>query len=266
MVYAAYISCSRYYLFLEAPEGGERKDNLRKPLSGKLQVTIKGARELDHAPFLRSGRSLKPINETAVIIKVEGTPRARSHPSRTDRWMEDFEISVDKANEVEIAVYDKQVGADVAVPIGLLWVNLGDIVEALRRAKVQEEGKGGGWVTAGAMRDGQYSAGPGPDAGFVGMGVDTPLQFAGAPGGDIGAPGLGPQQPEGIEAWFAVEPAGALALRLNFGATQVFLSIFKTHHALRIIKSRKTSGSGLLMQVVSDVKAPSANAKARSTR
>ncbi|KAF8584712.1 hypothetical protein K439DRAFT_1389249 [Ramaria rubella] len=200
----------------DAPDGGERKDNLRKPLSGKLQVTIKGARELDHAPFLKSGRSFKPINETTVVIKVEGTQRAKSHPSRTDRWMEDFEISVDKANEVEIAVYDKQIGTEVPVPIGLLWVNINDIVEALRRAKVQEEGKGGGWVTAGAMREGSYNGGPGIDPGLGlqgGMAANASL-FAGAPGGSLDAPGT--QQPEGIEAWFAVEPAGALALRLNF--------------------------------------------------
>jgi classical protein kinase C alpha type len=223
--------------FIDVPEGGERKDNLRKPLSGKLQVTIKGARELDHAPFLKFGRSYKPINETTVVIKVEGTQRARSHPSRTDRWMEDFEMSVDKANEVEIAVYDKQVGTEVPVPIGLLWVNISDIVEALRRAKVQEEGKGGGWVTAGAMRDGSYNGGPGYEPTFGqggqggqgGLGANAPMQFAVAPG-DPAAPGMGmQQQPEGIEAWFAVEPAGALALRLNFGSsTMVFgISIFK---------------------------------------
>lgn len=203
--------------FPDVPEGGERKDNLRKPLSGKLQVTIKGARELDHAPFLKFGRSYKPINETTVVIKVEGTQRAKSHPSRTDRWMEDFEMSVDKANEVEIAVYDKQVGTEVPVPIGLLWVNISDIVEALRRAKVQEEGKGGGWVTAGAMRDGSYNGGLAYEPTSGVLGGNTPMQFAATPG-DPTAPGMGmQQQSEGIEAWFAVEPAGALALRLNFG-------------------------------------------------
>lgn len=126
---------------------------------------------------------------------------------------------VDKANEVEIAVYDKQVGTEVPVPIGLLWVNISDIVEALRRAKVQEEGKGGGWVTAGAMKEGTYNGDP--SFGFQGPGMgNPPSQFAGVPGG---GPEMGmQQQPEGIEAWFAVEPAGALALRLNFGMSSNF--------------------------------------------
>jgi classical protein kinase C len=38
-------------------------------------------------------------------------------------------------------------------------------------------------------------------------------------GGNIGPMpgGQQQQQSEGIEAWFAVEPAGAIALNLNFG-------------------------------------------------
>ncbi|GJJ09034.1 hypothetical protein Clacol_003256 [Clathrus columnatus] len=162
----------------ETPEGEDRKDNLRKPQSGKLVISIRGAKELDHAPFLKSGRSYKAINDTTVAIKVEGTQRAKTHPSRTDRWMEDFEIPVDKANEVEITIYDKQVGSDIPVPIGMAWFNLNDVVEALRRAKVQEEGKGGGWVTAGAMRDSSYSGSTDSSGNFMpqgGMGAGPPF-------------------------------------------------------------------------------------------
>lgn len=58
---------------------GERKDKLRsKPLSGTLYVTLKGARELDHASIV-SGRSRSANNvmETYVSIKVEGTQLAK---------------------------------------------------------------------------------------------------------------------------------------------------------------------------------------------
>ncbi|KAF8558382.1 hypothetical protein OG21DRAFT_1455993 [Imleria badia] len=199
--------------------GGERKENMRaKPLSGKLFVTVKGARELDHPPIVSSGRirsSSKQIIETYVSLKIEGTQRARSHPSRTDRWNEDFEITVDKANEVEIAVYDKQVSETHPVPIGLLWVRISDLVEALRRQKVMMDNGQGGWVTAGAM-DGDPPVGrPPPQPGACGD-VNAPLDFGpgemGQPGGSIGFT----TQNEGIDAWFAVEPAGALALHLNF--------------------------------------------------
>ncbi|THG97780.1 hypothetical protein EW026_g4282 [Hermanssonia centrifuga] len=194
---------------------GERKDNLRsKPLSGKLQITLKGARELDHAPIVSTGRSRSSSKamETYVSFKVEGTQRARSHPTRTDRWMEDFEITVDKANEVEIAIFDKQVGELHPVPIGLLWIKISDLVEAQRRQKVLMETGQGGWVTAGAMNADGSMAGPTGQMGGAG-GMDAPIGF-----GDNRAMGSAPATmgSEGVDAWFAVEPAGAVALRLNF--------------------------------------------------
>ncbi|KAK1225409.1 Serine/threonine kinase [Marasmius sp. AFHP31] len=190
---------------------GERKENIRsKPLSGILRVTVKGARELDHAPIITRFRSAsKQVQETSVSVKVEGTQLARSHPSRTDRWNEEFEITVDKANEVEIAVYDKQVGEQHAVPIGLLWIRINDLVDALRKQKVFTEGQDG-WVTAGAMHGG--GQGVHPDASAD---MNTPLDFRAAPGGPMGqAPGS--QSSEGVEGWFAVEPAGAILLNLYF--------------------------------------------------
>ncbi|KAF5345536.1 hypothetical protein D9758_011998 [Tetrapyrgos nigripes] len=196
---------------------GERKENLRsKPLSGILQVTVKGARELDHAPVTTRFRSSsKQIMETFVSLKVEGTQLARTHPSRTDRWNESFEITVDKANEVEVAVYDKQVSEQHAIPIGLLWIRISDLVEAIRRQKVFMESGQGGWVTAGAMHGDSNR----PDSADM----NAPVDFGAAPGGSIGpmggmgaTGGMGGQMSEGIDAWFAVEPAGAIALNVNF--------------------------------------------------
>lgn len=195
---------------------GERKDKLRsKPLSGTLYVTVKGARELDHAPLVisRSRSASRQVSETHVAIKVEGTQVARSHPSRTDRWNEDFEITVDKANEVEIAVYDKQASEPHAVPIGLLWIRVNDLVDALRRQKVGME-SGGGWVTAGAMPgdspSGMFMQTPSGD-------MNAPLNYNSGPPGSASG-GYGSSASEGIDAWFAIEPAGAVSLRLNFSA------------------------------------------------
>ncbi|KAF5381200.1 hypothetical protein D9757_007860 [Collybiopsis confluens] len=197
---------------------GERKDNLRaKPLSGILSVTVRGAKELDHAPIVTRFRSSKnQVVDTTVSVKVEGTQLARSHPSRTDRWNEDFEITVDKANEVEIAIYDKQVGEAHAVPIGLLWVRISDLVEALRRQKVLMENDQARWVTAGAMHgDGSGHPNSADLNAPLNFGASPPGADMGAPGAMGGVPGGGPPS-EGIEAWFAVEPAGALLLNLNF--------------------------------------------------
>jgi hypothetical protein len=204
-------------------EDGQRKENLRnKPLSGKLQITIKGARDLEHMPISTTSKlrsSSKKVVETYVNIKVEGTQHACTHASRTDRWLEDFEIPVDKANEVEIAIYDKQVGDNNPAPIGLLWVRISDLVEATRRQKVMMETAGqGGWVTAGAMH-----GAPGPDVSAGNFqqpygGNDVTLGFPAPSGGMPQGP-----QVEGVDGWFAVEPAGAIALHLNFGKSIVVL-------------------------------------------
>lgn len=205
---------------------GERKDNLRsKPLSGKLQITLKGARELDHAPIVATGRSRSSgkVIETYVTFKVEGTQKARSHPSRTDRWNDDYEIPVEKANEVEIAIFDKQVSEAHPVPIGLLWIKINDLVEAQRRQRVLMESGQGGWVTAGAMNADGSMMTPGGYSGGSPGGQDSPIAFG---DGAVKPSGAGPPPgSEGIDAWFAVEPAGAIALHLNFGQYHVPLNV-----------------------------------------
>ena len=177
---------------------------------------MKGARELDHAPIVSTFRSRAASKqvETFVSFRVEGTQRARSHPSKTDRWMENFEITIDKANEVEIAVYDKQASEQHPQLIGLLWLKINDLVEAQRRQKVMMESGQGGWVTAGAM-NGDSAGFPG-QAGAMGD-MNAPIPFGDPRVIPMGGPmGAGPAGSEGIDAWFAVEPAGALALHLNF--------------------------------------------------
>lgn len=70
-----------------------------------LQITLKGARELDHAPIVSTfrNRASGKQDEKFVSLRVEGSQHARSHPSKTDRWMENLDITVDEANEMEVA-------------------------------------------------------------------------------------------------------------------------------------------------------------------
>jgi len=203
---------------------GDAKSGLRsKILSGKLQVTIKGARELEHAPVITSGRSRsasKQVVDTYVSLKVEGTQRAHTHPSRTDRWNEEFEITVDKANEVELAIYDKQASELHPVPIALLWLKIQDLVDALRRQRVNQESGQGGWVTAGDMSNIPGMAQPGHHPS--GSGDYQPPFNSGGPLAQGGATNFGyGSQSDGIDAWFALEPVGAIALKLNFGKLPV---------------------------------------------
>ena len=126
--------------------------------------------------------------------------------------MEEFEIVIDKANEVEITVYEKSPNDQYPIPTGLLWIKISDLVDAQRKQKVMLESGQGGWVTAGAMNGDSAHAAPGYPGG-----MDAPVGYDGhvvPPSSSM--PSMG-GQPEGIDAWFAVEPAGALALHLNFG-------------------------------------------------
>lgn len=161
----------------------------------------------------RSRSAAKAGIDTFVYIKVDGTQRSRSHNSKTDRWNEDFDIPVDKATEIEIAFYDKQASEVYPIPIGLLWIRVSDLVEALRRQRVMGGGQGG-WVTANAMGNDATSP-TNADPFGAGSGMDAPLNFPdGSTGMQPPAPGM-PSQ-EGVEAFFSVEPVGAVALRLNF--------------------------------------------------
>lgn len=186
-----------------------RRQNLRKPLSGTLQVSVRSARDIDHVPNPKRG-----TRESTVVIKVEDTPRARTHPSRTDRWQEDFEVAVDNANEIEVTVYDR-IGSNHPEPVGMLWIRISDIVEELRKKKFGQvpDAAGpaapGGWVTAQDVQE-QQSPASFNSAGQSGM-MDATFN-----NGPAGAPvPMGPTS-DGIEAWFAVEPAGAIFLRVNF--------------------------------------------------
>jgi hypothetical protein len=183
-------------------------------LTGTLHISLGSAHELDHPPIISRSRSAAKAGvETFVQIKVDGNQRARSHLSKTDRWNEDFDIPVDKATEIEIAFYDKQASEVYPTPVGLTWIRISDLIEALRRQRVG--GVSGGWVTANAMGNDALNPHNADPFGAGGSGMDAPLNSSdGGAGTQPAAPGMSPQ--EGVEAFFSVEPVGAVALRLNF--------------------------------------------------
>ncbi|CDH52710.1 agc pkc protein kinase [Lichtheimia corymbifera JMRC:FSU:9682] len=177
---------------LETPLSARVPPGLRRPVTGKLQLQIIEARELAHAPT----RMIR-MPETVVYVKIDGNVVYRSRPTRNDKWLEECEIHVNKASEVEIAIYDQAVERNL--PIGILWLKITDIAEGLRKRKIQQEG-GQGWVSAEVAQQRSQDT----------LGSADPHSPV-------------PQQPvavqstqEGIQAWFDVEPLGELALRLNF--------------------------------------------------
>ncbi|RDW80729.1 protein kinase C [Coleophoma crateriformis] len=186
--------------------------NMRKPLTGQLSVRILAVKDVDHATTGRFTRG----PETFVAIKVEDNVVARTKATRTDKWEAEYHnVSVDKANEIELTVYDKP--SDHPLPIGILWIRIADILEEMRRKRIEAEINSSGWVSADRMANGGV-----PPAQFPMN--PTPPQFNAPPGSAGAAPpnlaaGMG-QAPvvaaQPIDAWFALEPTGAVHLTISF--------------------------------------------------
>lgn len=192
--------------------------NLRKPLSGQLSIRMLAIKDVDH---LATGRFTRGP-ETFIAVKVEDTVMARTKATRNDRWEAEYHtIEVDKANEIELTVYDKP--AEHAMPIAMLWVRISDIVEEMRRKRIEAEMNSSGWVSADRM--GSTGGAPSqfpmsPSSGSFGPGSPA---GGGAPGtetGPFGTAGPQPQVQTGpIEEWFNLEPTGQIQLQLAFNKT-----------------------------------------------
>ncbi|EWC46633.1 putative protein kinase C [Drechslerella stenobrocha 248] len=187
--------------------------NIRRPLTGRLHIRILAVKDVDHAANSRFGRA----PETFVTVKVEDVIRVRTRPSRTERWAdESSEIDVDKANEIEITVYDKS--GDHHLPIGMLWIRLSDIVEELRRKRIEQDISATGWVSADNMESGNqgsFSAGGMSPASRPPNAMPSAPAQPGMVGGQFGQ-GQEEPQPVFIDSWFILEPVGQINLQLSF--------------------------------------------------
>jgi classical protein kinase C len=176
-------------------------------------------KDVDHAPSGRFSRG----PDTFVAVKVEDNVVARTKASRTDRWDGEYHaVDVDKANEVELTVYDKP--GEHPIPIAMLWVRISDIAEELRRKRIEAEINNSGWVSADRMGSNprvpppqfpmnpqQPQFGPPPTSPGFQQGQVNPY----------GPPQQQPQQgqsqfSEPVVGWFNLEPSGQIQLSLNF--------------------------------------------------
>lgn len=186
--------------------------NMRKPLTGHLRMRIHAVKEVDHAASSRFSRG----PETFVIMKVEDNVRAKTRASRTDRWTEEtFDVDIDKANEIELTVYDKS--GDRPTPIGFLWIRISDIAEEMRRKRIETEHQQNGWLTADKMADGGSPGKQVPQFQPPPNSQGRQPSSAGDFGGNSNMPsGGGQHAPVEIDSWFALEPAGRIHLTMSF--------------------------------------------------
>lgn len=194
--------------------------NLRKPLSGQLAIRVVTVKDVDHAATSRFTRG----PETFVALKVEDTVVAKTRASRNDRWEAEYHtIEVDKANEIELTVYDKP--GEHPMPIGLLWVRISDIVEEMRRKRIEAEMNSSGWVSADRMENAPGASPPGqfpmsPSQGSFGGAGGLASPTGSAAGGLYGASQPQPQMNTGpIGGWFNLEPTGQIQLEMSFVKT-----------------------------------------------
>lgn len=89
---------------------------LRK--TGRLKAKILNAANL---PGRRSSK-----DELVAVIRVDGTVKYQTKPTKT-QWHEYIDLQVDKAQEVEIAVYDRN-----WTLLGLTWFRLWELEEDLK--------------------------------------------------------------------------------------------------------------------------------------
>lgn len=186
--------------------------NMRRPLTGNLRISCLAIKDVDHVSTARPMKS----PESIVSVKVEDQTRAKTRPSRNDKWNEEFDIAVDKANEIEITVYDKL--NDQNIPVGLMWLRISDIAEAMRRKKVEQELNQAGWVSASKVQSDSANPSTAPSGGNP-VGLPANAASGGSPEaidspalrqGTFGSPNIS------IDSWFVLEPAGQIHLSLSF--------------------------------------------------
>ncbi|EFR03200.1 AGC/PKC protein kinase [Nannizzia gypsea CBS 118893] len=118
-----------------------------------------------------------------------------------------FNVDIDKANEIELTVYDKS--GDRPTPIGMLWIRISDIAEEMRRKKIETEFNASGWVSADKMDHGAIR----PDTQFQGSSFQPSQPARTQPPGQ--AP-IGQNATVMVDSWFALEPVGRIHLTMSF--------------------------------------------------
>ncbi|CAL9735788.1 protein kinase C-like 1 [Monosporozyma servazzii] len=182
----------------------------RKPLSGTLNIRVSAIRDVDHIQSPMFARS----PESFITIKIDDTVKARSKPARNDRWQEDFQILINKGNEAEITVYDKV--NDAMTPVAIIWLQLADIAEEIRKKKANQTNGQQGWVKAANVTPSNLT-----DPSESKSGDDMRIASTASAASAVTATS-GVNTPPGsinINQWFIMEPAGQINLSLGFNKT-----------------------------------------------
>ncbi|KAJ3123102.1 Serine/threonine kinase [Nowakowskiella sp. JEL0407] len=170
----------------------------RKQLSGKLKIRLIQATNVP-------GKKIPNTNIFAVI-RVDGVQKGKTRPQK-QKWNEDFDISVDRAQEVEIAIYEKGGGV-----LGLMWFKLFELADEVKSQARNSVAA----VSSPSMSVERARSNSVGNPGALAFGEDDVSKFDG-----------------GVETWFELEPAGQLNARLTFGILVSQFKRCKTHVPLQ---------------------------------
>lgn len=197
----------------------------RKSLTGRITVSIVCIRDIDHMALPMSHKRA----ESFVSFKIDDVEKARTGDSRTGKFNEEFVIEVDKAHEMEIAVYDK--ASNQRVPVALNWILLSDIAEEIRKKKVANEQGTEGWIPASGISLSVVASGSNASNPLPGtsQGQLSTLLSTGS--------GKSPKDVQ-ISSWVNLEPVGQILINLSFeksqgGGTKTFMGALGRHGAIR---------------------------------
>lgn len=196
----------------------------QKNTVGIITIGISNLKDIDHI-VSNSGLLSKKKTESIINIKVDDELKVKSRPFRNGRLSEplQWQINIDKNNEIEITVCDK-VGNEW-VPVAIIWFIITDIVEELRRKRQYQENYSNGWVSASNL-----SSSRAVSSNSGGLGSTAPLT--------LGSPVIDSNKPvnnsfnapssttsttsnDNVTStnWYVLEPNGQILLSFGFTKT-----------------------------------------------
>ncbi|KAJ3217237.1 Serine/threonine kinase [Dinochytrium kinnereticum] len=175
----------------------------RRPLSGRLKIRLMAATGL---PNKKSHRS-----DIYAVIKVDGVQKAKTKYSKS-KWAEDFDIYVEKAQEVELCVAEK--GGTV---LSLVWFKLAELEEMANAANsARSQSTSDTHIYSHGLSSGglPVTSSMGAHKGGAEFGNGSAHQVHDAP--EVSSPTSNGMTPFSFDTWLDMEPAGQLAVRLSF--------------------------------------------------
>ncbi|KAI8827367.1 hypothetical protein BJ741DRAFT_630436 [Chytriomyces cf. hyalinus JEL632] len=215
----------------------------RNPVSGRLRVTLVGATALQYHHQIPNSNNpnAKAAHrpETFAILRVDGSEKTKTRASRS-KWMDEVDVHVEKAGEVEIAIYEKGVSSSTSKNgigssvgggtqssgngrvIALVWFTLYELETMLksaaeRKAEVGDKiGRSNSFGATAVEEQEMERRGSFPSIAGRG-GSESAALSDGSKLSPIRS-GLTPVAFDGENVWLELEPVGQLSMKVNFVA------------------------------------------------